>query len=215
MTAGASGANPDREQACRDGAGPLFATALDLLEKLRADPSHIELERVLQYLLNFVEDDQALRSVLASSTDIVQVLRDGQTLPPIFNVLATLSVPDDGESPSQPGAADVALQLLQVLVTEPNELTDPNHETEFDRYHVVEHLLANVVKPIDETQPSKTALEVLADVAGDVNRLDSSDRGPLAPDDWGAISRSVTDMLLSPTRGMEQLYTVVRSRNGD
>ncbi|MBI5537194.1 MAG: hypothetical protein HY898_31020 [Deltaproteobacteria bacterium] len=195
--------------------GPLFATALDLLEKLRADPSHIELEKVLQYLLNFVSDDEALRSVLASSTDVVQVLRDGQTLPPIFNVLAALSVPDDGVALSQPGAADVALQLLQVLVTEPDELLDPSHETEFDRYHVVEHILANVVKPIDDSQPSKTALEVLAEVAGDVSRVDSSNTGPLAPDDWGAISRSVTDFLVSPTRGMEQLYTVVRSRNGD
>jgi hypothetical protein len=199
--------------------GPLFAALADLAEKLRADPSRVHVEQVLQYLLNFVADDEALRAVLASAADVVQVLRDGQTLPPIFNVLAALSVPDDASAQSgagaQPGAADIALQLLQVLVTEPDEAWDPAHQTEFDRYHVIEHLLANLVKPIDPKEPSKTALEVLADVAADVSRLDSSDPGPLSPQDYGAIATSVRDFLVSPTRGMEQLYTVVRSRNGD
>jgi hypothetical protein len=191
---------------------PLFAALFDLLEKLRADPSRVEVERVVQYLLDFVQDEKALRAVLASSTDAVQVLRDGQTLPPIFNVLSAISVPDDQSA--EPGAADVALQLLQVLVTEPDEAADPKHLTEYDRYHVVEHLLANVVKPIDESQPSKTALEVLIEVAGDVSRVDSSDEGPYTPDDFGTIAASVRDFLVSPTRGMEQLYTVVRSRDG-
>jgi len=196
---------------------PLFAAMIDLGDKLRADEGHAEIERVLQYLLNFIDDSEAMRAVLASSADIVQVLRDGQTLPPVFNVLAKLSS-NDAQEPGQqaPAAvADIALQLLQVLVTEPDEQVDPGHETEFDRYHVVEHLLANMVKPIDESQPSKSVLEVFADTIADVQRIDSADTGPLSADDYGQISRSVSDLLTDPSRGMEQFYTIVRSRNAE
>ena len=196
---------------------PLTAAILDLGDKLRADQSHAEIERVLQYLLNFIDDSEAMRAVLASSADIVQVLRDGQTLPPIFNVLAKLSSNDAAEPGEQAPAAvaDIALQLLQVLVTEPDEQLDPTHETEFDRYHVAEQLLANLVKPIDETQPSKSVLEVFADALSDVQRVDSADSGPLSADDYGQISRSVSDLLTDPSRGMEQFYTIVRSRNAE
>lgn len=192
---------------------PLFAALIDLMDKLRADPGRVEVERAIQYLLDFVQDEKALRAVLATSVDVVQVMRDGQTLPPILNVLSSLTVPDD--QTGEPGAADVALQMLQVLVTEADESIDPAHDTEFDRYHVVEHLLANLVKPIDPSKPSETALEVLMQVAMDVGRIDSADEGPYRPEDFGTIAAAVRDLLVSPTRGMEQFYTVVRSRNGD
>jgi hypothetical protein len=199
--------------------GPLFAAMFDLLDALGSDPSHFEVERLLQYLLEMVKTGEVLRTMLSSSSDLVQVLRDGQTLPPIFNVLASLSVPDgtlgpDGKTPAT-GATDVTLQLLNVLTHEPDEATDPTHATEFDRYHVVDKILPNLVKPIDTKRPSKTALETIMDAAAEVNRYDSSDRGAYHPEDYREIARSARDFLTSPTRGMEQLYTVVRGRNGD
>ena len=159
-----------------------------------------------------------MRAVLATSTDLVQMLRDGQTLPPVLNVLAQLAAPEGDAKPGQvspAAAADIALQILQVMTLEPDETADPDHETEFDRYHVVERLLANLVKPIEEGKPSKTPLEVFVDAAADVNRIDSSDEGPLSADDYGNIARSLSDLLTDPSRGMEQFYTVVRGRTGD
>lgn len=194
-------------------ADPLFAAIVDLTDKLRADPSRIELERLAQYLLQVVEDDETMRKVLASAVDVIQVLRDGQTLPPVFNVLSSLSTPDD--DPDQPGSADITLQLLNVLSRDADETVGPEDPLVFDRYRVLDHVLANLVKPIDETQPSETALEVLADVAADVHRLDSSNEEPLTSEDYRVIADSVREFLTDETRGMEQIYEVVRGAEGN
>ena len=192
---------------------PLFAAIVDLVDELRKDPSRIELERLAQYLLQVVEDDEAMRKVLASTVDLILVLRDGQTLPPIFNVLSALSTPED--DPNVPGSADITLQLLNVLSRDADESIGPEDPLVFDRYQVLEHVLANLVKPIDDTQPSETALEVLVDVATDIHRSDSSNEEPLADDDFRVISNSVHEFLTDETRGMEQLYEVVRGAKGN
>ena len=194
-------------------ADPLFAAIVDLADKLRQDASRVELERLAQYLLEVVEDDETMRKVLASAVDLIQVLRDGQTLPPVFNVLSSLSTPDD--EPTLPGVADITLQLLNVLSRDADETIGPNDPLVFDRYHVLDHVLANVVKPIDETQPSETALEVLVDVATDIHRLDSSNEDPLTGEDYRVIAESVGQFLTDETRGVEQIYEVVRGAEGN
>ncbi len=199
--------------------GPLFAAIVDLADKLQADPSRVELEKLAQYLLTVVTSDESLRAVLASAVDVIQVLRDGQTLPPILNVMSSLSVPDntmapDGVTPTS-GAADIVLQVLNVLSRDPQNGESPDAPLVFDRYHVLDQILPNLVKPIDDSGSSKTALEVILDVAADVNRYDSSQDGPLTPDDYKQVATAAHDFLVSPTRGMEQLYTVVRGREGN
>jgi hypothetical protein len=199
--------------------GPLFAAVVDLADKIQADPSRAELEKLLQYLLTVGIDDETLRAVLASAVDVIQVLRDGQTLPPIMNVLSSLSVPDntvqaDGVTPAS-GAADIVLQALNVLSRDPQDGESPDAPLVFDRYRVLDQILPNLVKPIDDSGTSKTALEVIVDVALDVNRVDSSQGGPLSPEDYKQVAASVKDFLVSPNRGMEQLYTVVRGREGN
>lgn len=194
-------------------ADPLFAAVVDLVDKLRADPSRVELERLAQYLLEVVEDDETMRKVLASAVDLILVLRDGQTLPPVFNVLAALSTPEDDAS--VPGSADITLQLLNVLSRDADDTVGPDDPLVFDRYRALDHVLANLVKPIDDTQPSQTALEVLIDVAADIHRYDSEDADPLTDQDFRVISDSVHKFLTDETRGMEQLYEVVRGANGE
>lgn len=200
--------------------GPLFAAIVDLTDKLQADPSRVELEKLVQYLLTVVTDDANLRAVLASAVDVIQVLRDGKTSPPIMNVLASLSVPDNTKGPdgtsSASGAADIVLQVLNVLSRDPVAEGSPDDPLVFDRYRVLDHILPNLVKPIDATGSSETALEVLMDVAADVSRYDSSkETEPLSPDDYRYIGTAARDFLVSPNRGMEQLYTVVRGREGN
>ncbi|MFW5740301.1 MAG: hypothetical protein ACOC1F_08040 [Myxococcota bacterium] len=194
-------------------ADPLFAAIVDLVDELRKDPSRVELERLAQYLLEVVEDDETLRKVLASAVDLILVLRDGQTLPPIFNVLSALSTPDDAAN--VPGSADLTLQVLNVLSRDADGSIGPDDPLVFDRYRVLDHVLANLVKPIDDTQPSETALEVLIDVATDVHRYDSSEEQPLSAEDYRVISESVHEFLTDETRGMEQLYEVVRGAEGN
>ncbi len=198
--------------------GPVFGALIDLLDKLRQDPSHIEIERLMQYLLNVVNNDETFRSFLVSAADGIQVLRDGQSLPPVFNVLATLVQPsatDKAHNHPESGAVDIGLQLLTVLLAEPDASTDPRRETEFDRYHILQSIIGNLSKPIDDSKTSKSALEVFIDCATDVNRYDSANPGPLDANDYATLARSVQDFLQSPTRGIEQLYEIVQRRNGD
>ena len=194
-------------------ASPVFAAIVDLTDELRKDPSRVELERLAQHLLEVVEDDETMRKVLASAVDVILVLRDGQTLPPIFNVLSSLSTPED--DPDVPGSADITLQLLNVLSRDADESIGPEDPLVFDRYHVLDHVLANLVKPIDENKPSETALEVLVDVAADVHRLDCTSEEPLTAEDYRVISDSVHEFLTDETRGMEQIYEVVRGAEGN
>ena len=193
--------------------GPLFGALIDLTEALRADPSRVEIERLVNYLLDAVSDDETLRNVLASAVDLILVLRDGQTLPPVFNVLSALSVPDD--ETAAPGAADITLQLLNVLSRDPDDTHGPDDPLLFDRYRVLDRVLPNLVKPIDPSEPSKTALEVLIDVAADVHRYDSAEAEPLAGEDYRVIAESVREFLVDDKRGMEQLYEVVRGAKGN
>jgi hypothetical protein len=193
-------------------ADPLFAAIFDLVDELRKDPSRVELERLAQYLLEVVEDDETMRKVLASAVDLILVLRDGQTLPPLFNVLSSLSTPED--DPSSAGSADITLQLLNVLSRDPDGAVGPDDPLVFDRYRVLDHVLANLVKPIDPSAPSETALEVLVDVAADIHRQDSASDEPLTADDFRMIAEVVHDFLTNETRGVEQLYEVVRGAKG-
>jgi hypothetical protein len=194
-------------------ADPLFAAIIDLVDELRKDPSRIEIERLAQYLLEAVESDETMRKVLTSAVDLIMVLRDGQTLPPLFNVLSSLSTPES--DPAATGSADVTLQLLNVLSRDPDDTTGPDDPLVFDRYRAFDHLVANLVKPIDPSQPSKTALEVLIDVAADIHRADSASDEPLTAEDYRLIADNVRRFLIDDTRGVEQLYEVVRGAKGD
>ncbi len=197
---------------------PMFAAGADLLDKMRADPSHVEIVRLLQYLLDAARDDEALRAFLVSSVDTIQVLRDGKSLPPLFNTLATLVAPPArpakrSDGATDMGAIDSVLQILSALSSEPDLSAKPNDDTEIDRYHILPSILGNLTRPIDPREASKTVLDVFVDAVSDINRANSADSGPLTSLDYATIAQSMQDFLVSPTRGMEQLYAVVKNRN--
>ncbi|PKN31083.1 MAG: hypothetical protein CVU63_25480, partial [Deltaproteobacteria bacterium HGW-Deltaproteobacteria-20] len=79
---------------------------------------------------------------------------------------------------------------------------------------VLDHVLANLVKPIDPSAPSETALEVLVDVAADIHRQDSASDEPLTAEDFRMIAEVIHDFLTNETRGVEQLYEVARGAKG-
>jgi hypothetical protein len=51
---------------------------------------------------------------------------------------------------------------------------------------------------------------VIADVVADVNRADPSAQTKLAGDDYGNIPNEVSEFLLDPGTGLEQVYAVVK-----
>ena len=56
---------------------------------------------------------------------------------------------------------------------------------------------------------------MLIDVAADIHRADSASDEPLTAEDYRLIADNVRRFLIDDTRGVEQLYEVVRGAKGD
>ena len=77
-------------------------------------------------------------------------------------------------------------------------------------------MLRNVVMPVDGSQDSLTPLEIFIDTIGEIGRLDSAlGESPFTPEDYRAVADMIGDFMTSKTRGMEQLYEIVRHRHGE
>ncbi len=182
---------------------PMFSAMVDMVEEMRKDPSaRRALERYLTYLLQNAADGEALQGTLASMVDVMQVMTDDEKLAPILNAAAVALSPHD--APDGAGAADTTIRILTALTDE-----------EYDKYHVLDHVLRNVVTPIpaEDGSPGLSPLEVILETITEVNRADPDYAGePLDPSDYGLILGVVRDFMLDKTRGLEQIYTIVQRR---
>ncbi len=182
---------------------PLAATAVDLLEELRKDADgRRSLERFLTYLFENAGSGEALQGTLASMVDMMQVMADDEKLVPIFRSAAVALKPEN--DPEGAGAADRTIRILKALSSE-----------EYDRYHVLDHVLKNIVTPIPDENgnPGTAPIEIIIDTIAEVHRADPdfADQ-PLDPTDYGYILGVVRDFMLDRTRGLEQIYSIVQRR---
>lgn len=179
--------------------GPVFAAIMDVQEKIRRDPAaRRELERFLQYALVAAGNGEELQAMLASLADMLQVMADDGNMSPIFNAVASAMSPEsDAEGP---GAADTTIKVLKALTGD-----------EYDRYHVLDHVLPKMVTPMDDGS-NLSPVEIFMDVIADVNRIDASSPDPLQADDYQTIMTTVRDFLVDDTRGLEQFYHIVQNR---
>lgn len=179
---------------------PLFAAIVDMQDKIRKDEgARRQLETFLQHALSASTDNgQALQGALASLADVLQTIADDRTLSPILLAAAGAAAP--ASDPNGPGAADLTIKVLKAL-------TDDG----VDRYHVMDHVLPNLVTPMDDGT-NLSPIEIFMDVIADVNRIDASDSGPMAPDDYQGVMSTMNGFMLDKTRGLEQLYTIIQQR---
>jgi hypothetical protein len=185
---------------------PMVATLVPLMEKIRtAAPMppggpvpRRELELYLTYLLQGGQNGDSLQATLASMDDVMQVLTDDSKLAPLLQAGAVLATP---EGPNT-GAADRVIAVLKTLT-----------DDKYDRYHVMDHILPNLVTPIDDGGPEALSpLEIIEDSIADIHRLDPSITDPLSPDDYGNIMLTVRDFLTDKHRGLEQFYAIINNR---
>jgi hypothetical protein len=66
-----------------------------------------------------------------------------------------------------------------------------------------------MVTPAGATQ--LTPIEVLIDVAADVNRAHPAETTKLDGGDYANVANEISEFCLDPTTGMEQVYAVVRA----
>ncbi|MDC0741123.1 hypothetical protein [Polyangium mundeleinium] len=182
---------------------PMVAALVDLLEKIRQDETaRRELERLLDHLLSSASDGQALEATLSSLADALQALLADTEIAPLLNAAAPGARPED--EAGNKGALPAALQLLKAL-----------NSDVYDKYHVMDYILPNLVTPMDPVNgvARLSPLEIIMDTVAEVSRIDAAaNPGPLAPTDYETIFGSARDFLTSPTRGLEQIYTIVQKR---
>ncbi|MBI4701092.1 MAG: hypothetical protein HY744_08030 [Deltaproteobacteria bacterium] len=178
---------------------PLHAAICDLGDALAThEPARRELERFLGWLALEQDGVDALQGLLASLGDLLQVLANDEVMAPILSAASTAAgAAGDAEGP---GVADRLVVALWALSGD-----------EYDRYHVLDYVLPNLLTPVDGGQ-GPTPIETVLDAIADIDRLDAASADPLARDDYAAVFRSVDEFFRSDTRGFEQLYYIVRNR---
>ena len=192
---------------------PLFAASIDVLDELRKDARRDELQSFIQYMVSDEHDGEAIRRLVVSLADLIGMLRDRSVWPPILNAVANLARRENDFEALE--SAPVIMQLLRVLSHEPDPALGSEDPLGFDAYHVFNMVLANLTEPVDPSNPSsKTVIEVLMDVMLSVNRHDSADTGPMTANDYKVMIESVYMLLTDRTRGLEQLYEMIRGASG-
>lgn len=181
--------------------GPTFAALIDLTEKIYADKdARDQLGNLLVYLANQASANDALASVLTAAQDIMQIAGDDPNMVPLYHAAAVAASPD--------GALKRGLDLVE-------RLDALEKGADFAGAHggrrVIPKVLANAVTPMDKSQI--TPIEVIIDVVTDLHRADPTLRDPFEAVDYGSVAKNVQDFLVDPTRGLEQLYAIVKNRN--
>jgi len=198
--------------------GPLASSGLDMMEALRADKDgRHEMEVLMQYLLDAASKNDALASMLASSNDLVQAMRDEENIIPLFHVLASAmdaTVKDPAGRITKKSLIDAQMALLARVS---GRYFDAGGKEicrrEIDPNQVLAVALGNLVTPINDAGfKGQTPLEVIIDVIADVNRVDPTQpyEGTLVRSDYATVSENVVDFLTNRERGLEQFYEVIR-----
>jgi hypothetical protein len=196
--------------------GPMFATALDVMEAIRTnDNARQSMEQLLTYLVNAGSNNDALAEFLASMDDLVQVVRDDANLVPLYHVLAAAAYPTttDASGTTHRGVVDATTALLARISGRAYQGTTEICANELDPDSVMPVALANLVTPMTDASgnPSETPLEVILDAIGDVNRQKPGAPGPVAPTDLANTANELSEFFLDPERGLEQFYAIVRN----
>jgi len=194
-------AKSEMGQTVSDGlGGPMVAATVDLLEKIRQnEAARREVEKLLEYMLSSSSPGEALEGTLSSLADVLQVLLSDKEIEPILNAVSAAAEPENASGAK--GTLPATLQLLKALTSD-----------QYDKYHVMDHVLPNLVTPMNGGK-GPTPLEIIIDTVAEVDRLDASmPTAPQLPEDYEAIFRTTRDFLTSETRGLEQIYTIVQKR---
>lgn len=198
--------------------GPLMNTAVELMDKIRADgEGKKQMELLTSYLLDQGSKNDALASMLASANDVVQVLRDDENLVPLLHVVAAAMDASEKDAKGRIVKKSLVDAQMALLARLSGKYFDEQGKEicskEIDPNQVLAVALGNLVTPIkDGDFKGQTPLEVIIDVIADVNRVDPTQpyEGTLAKEDYAAVSENVVDFLTNKERGLEQFYEVIR-----
>jgi hypothetical protein len=193
--------------------GPTFAAIMDLLDAIRtSDTARLQLEQLLQYLLGPGTSPEAQASTMAASVDVLSILSDDTNLTPFYHAAADVlgaQVTDPNGSIKRRGLADAAIEVLaHVFATAHDSKGNELCSQEIDPNQAIASVLGNFVLPVSSTQSSP--IDAFIDVAADVNRAHPNLTTKLDGADYANIANEVSEFCLDPSKGLEQVYAVVR-----
>jgi hypothetical protein len=197
--------------------GPTFATVLDLVDAIRADePARTELERLLGFLLASGESD-ASRSMITAMVDLLQVFEDDASLTALLHAVSNAAAPEvldaSGHVASR-GLVIASLEAMQRILGEARTADGTRLcADEIDPNRTLAVVLRRLVTPPKDG--GAAPIEVLIDVAADVNRQRPQDLTKLGPGDYASIASEVSDFCANQSRGLEQVYTVIKQATKD
>ncbi len=197
--------------------GPTFATVLDVLDAIRGDEAaRTELERLLVFLLQSAEAD-ASKSMLTSMVDLLQVFEDDASLTALLHAVSNAAAPevlDDSGHVASRGLLLASIEVMSRILGEARTADGTRLcSKEIDPNRTLAVVLRRLVTP--PADGSAPPIEVLIDVAADVNRQHPQDLTKLAPGDYANIANEVSDFCANQSRGLEQVYTVIKQATKD
>jgi hypothetical protein len=197
--------------------GPIFAGSMDVIDALRSDNgARRELQALLAYLMDNASKNDALPTMLASASDLIQLMKSDADTVPMLHVLAEAAAGPQKDAQGNVVQSSMMDSQSALLARVALRAYDKDHQEvcsrEIDPNQVLNIALGNLVTPLPGKggKPTKTPLEVIMDVIADVNRVDPVRTEKLASADYASITSQVTDFLLNKERGLEQFYEIVR-----
>lgn len=194
--------------------GPTWGGVLDVLDALRADDhARAELDALLQYLVDAASQNDALPAMLASTSDLLQLMRDDKNLVPLYHVLSESMARGMWDGHVVPTLVDAQTTLLAKISGRAfDKYGTELCGKELDPNQILSQMLSRLVTPMtdDQGRQTRTPVEVIMDVIADLERIDPSRTDRLDVADYTSVTAGVSDFLLSKDRGLEQFYEIIR-----
>jgi len=196
--------------------GPTAASLIDLLDAIRRDdPSRIEIEKLIAYLLDGASDNDAQATTLMAAVDLLQVLEDDVNLEPLYRVMASAAAgptTDEKGNVVLRGLLDGSVQGLARLFARAYDKGGAEIcSKEIDPNRTIDFVMKRMLLPYGKDgKDLRTPIETIISVVADVNRADPMSQAKLAGDDYRNISKEIAEFCLHPERGLVQIYEVIR-----
>ena len=187
--------------------GPLPAAIVRLLRAMETETA--ARDAIFGLVAHLLSEDlgAGFDALLAAAYDLLQVLTDDANLIPLGRVLASAFAPNVGDSVGTGAAISTTGSLTDQSVELLREVAI------IDDADTLPTVLGASVLPRGISDPS-TPLDTLLEVISEVNRVSPHEGTSYRAADHTALFEQIDDFLVDEERGIERLYDVVQTREG-
>jgi hypothetical protein len=187
-------------------AKPLVALSMEFTENIIArNDTRTEIENFLQHVGNEQSGTEtSFHDLLTSVADLMQVFKDKPTVVALTSSISQAAQETDKSGRSPDTISNTFVKLFETYA----------NDKELDPYRALEKVARNAVTQLPgPSAQSETPFEIIRNAFLDVNRVDSSvTLAPLTSQDYKQAIATVSELLISDKRGMEQIYRIIQDK---